>query len=48
MKSYLEKESVSVSDWPEVMYFAKLIIDIFQSVWEDTIPEMGCGMSQYV
>ena len=48
MKPYLEKESVSASDLPEVMYLAKLISDIFQSVLEDTIPETGCGMSQYV
>ena len=32
MKLYLKEDSVSVSDWPEITYLAKLISGIFWSV----------------
>ena len=32
MKPYLKEDSLSVSDWPEIVYHAKLISGIFWSV----------------
>ena len=32
MEPFLEEESVSVSDWPEIAYIPKLISDYFWSV----------------
>ena len=38
---YLEEESVSVSDWPEITYLAKLTSDNFQSIVRGHNPSHG-------
>ena len=43
MNPYLEEESVSVSDWPEI---ANWSVIISSQVTEDTIPDMEFGTIQ--
>ena len=41
MSLYLEEESVSLPDWPEITYHAKLISDNFQSANRGHDPKHG-------